>query len=96
MVRNPLARHLPGDERLNAVDCILPFFDPTTVINVVMYPTGKINEIPTSAGPKFVHDRRELGQPDGPGVGVGVLGWPSDPDGASAGARPTKRRVRQD
>ena len=32
MVRNPLARRVPGDERLNAVDCILPFFDRTTAV----------------------------------------------------------------
>ena len=36
MVRNPLARRIPGDERLNAVDCILPFFDRTTAGNVVL------------------------------------------------------------
>jgi type III restriction enzyme len=31
MVRTPLARRIPGNERLNAVDCLLPFFDRKTV-----------------------------------------------------------------
>lgn len=31
MVRTPLARRIPGNERLNSVDCLLPFFDSTTV-----------------------------------------------------------------
>jgi type III restriction enzyme len=35
MVRTPLARRIPGDDRLNSVDCLLPFFDARTVGNVV-------------------------------------------------------------
>jgi hypothetical protein len=31
MVRTPLARRIPGNERLNAVDCLLPFFNKKTV-----------------------------------------------------------------
>lgn len=31
MVRAPLARRIPGNERLNAVDCILPHFDKKSV-----------------------------------------------------------------
>lgn len=34
MVRTPLARRIPGNERLNAVDCLLPFFDARTVTAV--------------------------------------------------------------
>lgn len=34
MVRTPLARRIPGDERLNSVTCLLPFFDAETVTNV--------------------------------------------------------------
>ncbi len=34
MVRSPLARRIPGNERLNAVDCLLPFFDPQSVKDV--------------------------------------------------------------
>ena len=35
MVRTPLARRIPGDDRLNAVDCLLPKFDKETVERVV-------------------------------------------------------------
>jgi type III restriction enzyme len=35
MVRTPLARRIPGNDRLNAVDCLLPFFDKKTVGDVV-------------------------------------------------------------
>ena len=30
MVRAPLARRIPGNERLNAVDCLLPHFNQMT------------------------------------------------------------------
>ncbi len=35
MVRTPLARRIPGNDRLNSVDCLLPFFDRETVKTVV-------------------------------------------------------------
>jgi type III restriction enzyme len=35
MVRSPLARRIPGNDRLNAVDCLLPKFNKTTVQRVV-------------------------------------------------------------
>lgn len=35
MVRTPLARRIPGNDRLNAVDCLLPKFDRDTVEEVV-------------------------------------------------------------
>lgn len=35
MVRTPLARRIPGNDRLNSVDCLLPFFDEGTVKAVV-------------------------------------------------------------
>jgi type III restriction enzyme len=35
MVRSPLARRIPGNERLNAVDCLLPHFNKQTVLAVV-------------------------------------------------------------
>lgn len=34
MVRTPLARRIPGNERLNSVDCLLPFFDESSVKDV--------------------------------------------------------------
>jgi type III restriction enzyme len=35
MVRSPLARRIPGNERLNSVDCLLPRFSKKTVEDVV-------------------------------------------------------------
>lgn len=35
MVRSPLARRIPGNDRLNAVDCLLPEFNRKTVEQVV-------------------------------------------------------------
>lgn len=35
MVRSPLARRIPGNERLNSVDCLLPKFNKKTVNEVV-------------------------------------------------------------
>lgn len=35
MVRTPLARRIPGNERLNAVYCLLPYFDEEAVKTVV-------------------------------------------------------------
>jgi len=35
MVRTPLARRIPGNDRLNLVDCLLPNFDKKTVDKVV-------------------------------------------------------------
>lgn len=34
MVRAPLARRIPGDDRLNSVECVLPFFDRKTATAV--------------------------------------------------------------
>jgi len=51
MVRTPLARRIPGNDRLNSVDCLLPYFDKETVEKVVKAlkdgsgetpPTGRI------------------------------------------------------
>lgn len=51
MVRTPLARRIPGNDKLNAVDCLLPKFDRETVERVVEVlregggdapPTGRI------------------------------------------------------
>jgi hypothetical protein len=47
MVRTPLARRIPGNERLNSVDCLLPFFDEKTVKEVVKALTqGSGDELP--------------------------------------------------
>lgn len=58
-VRTPLARRIPGDDRLNSVDCILPHFDRTTAGNVAKYLTGLTDSMPVT-GQKVLIDPREL------------------------------------
>lgn len=41
MVRSPLARRIPGNDRLNAVDCLLPYFDRKAVDAVVAVLMGR-------------------------------------------------------
>lgn len=93
MVRNPLARRIPGDERLNAVDCILPFFDRTTAVKVVRFLTGDLEAMP-GAEKKTVIDGRELLR--NPGVSEEVWKvWEKLPTQTlpQRGARPVKRLV---
>jgi hypothetical protein len=59
MVRTPLARRIPGQDRLNAVECILPHFDRTTAGNVAKYLSGMTDSMPT-AGQKVLVDPQEL------------------------------------
>jgi len=60
MVRTPLARRIPGNERLNAVDCLLPYFDEKTVESVAnalltgaadMPPVGRVLINPKTIAP---------------------------------------------
>ncbi len=60
MVRTPLARRIPGNDRLNSVDCLLPKFDKETVEDVVRAlregvgdtpPTGRIVVNPVEMKP---------------------------------------------
>lgn len=71
MVRTPLARRIPGNDKLNAVDCLLPKFDKEMVESVVKAlrdgsgdspPTGRIliNPVeikPNPAAPEAVWDK---------------------------------------
>ncbi|KZE92398.1 hypothetical protein AVP42_02552 [Agromyces sp. NDB4Y10] len=41
MVRTPLARRIAGDDRLNSVDCVLPFFNRATATEVADVLLGK-------------------------------------------------------
>lgn len=91
MVRNPLARRIPGDERLNAVDCILPFFDRTTAGNVVRFLTGNGEHVP-GADKKVIIDGKELKpNPNVPKMVWDV--WEKLPSETlpQRGARPIKR-----
>ena len=93
MVRSPLARRVPGDERLNAVDCILPFFDRTTAVKIVRFLTGELDEVP-GASKKVVIDGKELTSNPNVPDGVWEL-WEELPTETlpQRGARPVKRLV---
>lgn len=94
MVRNPLARRVPGDERLNAVECILPFFDRTTAGQVVRYLTGHLEEMPGADTKKVLLDGKAL-LPN-PSIPEAVWdAWDSLPTQTipKRGARPVKRLV---
>jgi type III restriction enzyme len=93
MVRNPLARRIPGDERLNAVDCILPFFDRTTAVKVVRFLTGELDSMP-GGEKKAVIDGKELRPNPNLPPGVWEL-WAALPTQTlpQRGARPVKRLV---
>lgn len=54
MVRTPLARWIPGNEKLNSVECILPFFDHRTATNVVKVLTGALEDFPGAGGTRKV------------------------------------------
>ncbi|MGE3344754.1 MAG: DEAD/DEAH box helicase family protein [Vicinamibacterales bacterium] len=93
MVRNPLARRIPGDERLNSVDCILPFFDRTTAVKVVRFLTGDLDAMP-GGEKKSVIDGKELLRNENVPDGVWRL-WEALPTQTlpQRGARPVKRLV---
>ncbi len=54
MVRTPLARRVPGDDELNSVDCLLPFFDRKTAGDVVRLLTAQIDGVPDPSGRKVI------------------------------------------
>lgn len=93
MVRNPLARRIPGDERLNAVDCILPFFDRTTAVQVVRFLTGDLESMPGGEKKAVIDGRELLPNPNVPPA-VWEL-WAALPTQTlpQRGARPVKRLV---
>ena len=94
MVRSPLARRIPGNDRLNAVDCILPYFDRTTAGNVVKYMTGQIEGLPPIGGGRVLIDGRELAA--NPAIGEDVwTAYDELPTQAvpQRGAKPVKRLV---
>lgn len=94
MVRNPLARRVPGDERLNSVDCILPFFDRTTAGKVAKFLSGAIDELPGGEGKKILLDGREL-RPNKAISDAVWAAWDAMPTMTlpRRGSRPVKRLV---
>ncbi len=93
MVRNPLARRIPGDERLNAVDCILPFFNRTTAVQVVRFLTGDLDVMPGGEKKAVIDGKELLANPNVPRE-VWDL-WSALPTQTlpQRGARPVKRLV---
>ena len=94
MVRNPLARRVPGDERLNSVDCILPFFDRTKAGEVAKFLSGAIEDLPAADRKKILFDGRELA----PNAEIGDAVWKKWDNLPSMtlplrGSRPVKRLV---
>lgn len=60
MVRSPLARRIPGNDLMNSVDCILPYFDRTTAGHVVKYMTGQSEELPPIGAGRVLLDGRQM------------------------------------
>jgi hypothetical protein len=61
MVRTPLARRIPGNDRLNSVDCLLPFFDKDTVNRVVdALMSGSAEDGDTGTGRRVLINPKEL------------------------------------
>jgi type III restriction enzyme len=92
MVRNPLARRIPGDERLNAVDCILPFFDRTTAVKVVRFSLATSRSCP-AARRRRSSTARSFSQPERARGGRTTLGTLPTQTVPQRGARPVKRLV---
>lgn len=64
MIRTPLARRIPGNELLNSVDCLLPFFNKDTAKNVadmlMSGATGKDSDTGGGEGRRILFDPVEL------------------------------------
>lgn len=58
MVRTPLARRIPGDDRLNAVECVLPRFNRATAEEVAARIMGKNTE---PMGPRVTFKSGDFG-----------------------------------
>jgi type III restriction enzyme len=61
MVRTPLARRIPGDDRLNAVECILPLFNRAAAEQVALQINGGASGGGGQVGPLVVVKRAEFG-----------------------------------
>lgn len=64
MIRTPLARRIPGNELLNSVDCLLPFFNKLTAMSVAEMlmsgATGKDSDTGGGEGRRVLFDPVEL------------------------------------
>lgn len=93
MVRNPLARRIPGDERLNAVDCILPFFNRTTAVQVVRFLTGELDTMPGAEKKTVIDGKELLPNPNVPAEVWAVWALLPTETLPQRGAKPVKRLV---
>ena len=93
MVRTPLARRIPGNDRLNTVDCLLPMFDAKTVEAVVeaLMQGGDDGTPPPPGRRILINPEGDDAQPGGAGGGVGEVRVAAfaDPPAARREARPT-------
>ncbi|ELV5030127.1 DEAD/DEAH box helicase family protein [Vibrio cholerae] len=64
MVRSPLARRVPGNERLNSVDCLLPKFNKKTVESVVEALISGDDTLPATPGRILVNPVEMLPNPE--------------------------------
>lgn len=60
MVRTPLARRIPGNERLNSVDCLLPYFNKGTVDAVVSSLVSSEDESSDFPGRRVLINPKEI------------------------------------
>jgi len=92
MIRTPLARRIPGNETLNSVACILPFFDRRTATNVVKVLGGTLEGLPEQPGRRVLIDPQSIvANPAVPGaVWESLESMPSE-SRPRPGAKPVKR-----
>ncbi|MCL4219713.1 MAG: type III restriction endonuclease subunit R [Candidatus Hydrogenedentes bacterium] len=94
MVRTPLARRIPGNDRLNSVDCLLPFFDAKSVVAVadaLMQGGGDDGDTPPTGRRVLINPKEMRPNPSLPeAVWEKFLALPSQ-SLPQRGAKPVKR-----
>jgi len=91
MVRSPLARRIPSDDRLNTVNCLLPKFDRKTVESVVKALTDGEDGSQATPGRVLIKPVEVNPNPDAPqGVWELLTSLPSQTR-PQKGAKPAKR-----
>lgn len=91
MVRSPLARRIPGNERLNAVDCLLPKFHKKTVDDVVKALMKGDDTMPPPAGRILVNPVEMKPNPSVPAAVWKVFEALPSQTRPQRGAKPAKR-----
>jgi len=91
MVRSPLARRIPGNQQLNAVECLLPNFNRKTVDDVVQALMKGDDTIPPSGGRILINPIEVRPNPAAPAtIWEKFEGLPSQTR-PQRGAKPAKR-----